>query len=603
MKPVLVKTSAGVCYVSAPSVVPLIGDDAKEVLAAELANYKGSVGLFEKEGVEVDLPFVVSTMLDVIPGYGDVRPSVYTKEKFGPISYETTKLRRDIIEALAKNEPDLFERDEMENLKKIIYKADGRDFSRKTYSRMITYLDDKVKGLNITTKHKKDSYTRTAYRCWLSGKTIHPIELDVAVQIAYAIGSNEFGERAIDIWDPDIPKGKKDYYTLVDIHRTGRAIFAPAKGEGTGYSRATAESKERVHPEFVDWYAKLAEVLRPMMEMSIIEATIFDATIPEKKEESPPGGEKLGLKRQLVTSDREGADEMYKTLKRTRPRSRSNVLEGLLNEWVGLTKEAYEKFYDLYEFDIKIHEDDKRVYEPGTKVHSYSFRPWKNDDGEIITVPNTDNNDFLSPLFKFDTKILIASYDKLQDILSTVTSSRMKKKVSKGFRKGDPDFVLLRPFLRNIYDPSLVLRSMYDFDTFCKDITRIERTKSCLDLYDIDPERVKTRQQNHDYAREHSLKKNMLEFASVVEKEKVSLQEISRELPPEITISNSFLKEINTLNQRIPIAGRTSVEVFGEIFDFYGLDYDLYRRNVTDIFLHLHDRVLKSDPQADQKWE
>jgi len=596
MKPVLVKTSAGPCYVPAKDVVPLVGEHPQEVLAAELNRYVGQTGLFEKEGAEIGLQDIVTTMSEIEAGYREARETVYTTENFDDIPHETTKLRRDIITSLAGNEPQLFEEDERQNLRELIYRAGGRDFSHVTYNKMIRYLNRVVKSLSVITSHGKNTYDRSTYRGWLSGETIHPEDLDVVVQIGYAIGSNELGERAIKIWDPNVPKGEKPYFTLVDFHRTATAIIRPPKGEGKGEGSERTRFKERVHVKFPDWYRALSDKLEPMMERHLIEAVIHDALIPKNKEEPSAPQEEVGLTRKLVTSTRDQADEMYRDLRRTRPRSRSQVLEGLLGKWVEITKRAYSKYFDQWGGHMAL---------PGhqSELDIIAYSRWKNENGETISIPNNVINlKFLSPLFNFDSMELLASYNKWYDILSSVRNGRIKKDILKGLKKGKPQFNVLYPYLENVFNSSLILRSMYEFDAFCKDMTRIRRAFDWIDINLADPDSVISRLTQYGKLFSDIDREVLVKSGRTIEEERALLQGMNRELPQEITLSNSFLDEINTLDQYVDKGGkRSTVEVFGEIFDFFGLDYDAYRRSVTDLFLYLHDRVLAFDPEADQK--
>lgn len=421
--------------------------------------------------------------------------------------YETTRLSYDLYHAVAQQRPDLFRREEIENLDKYIFRGLRHDrpdeltaeqveqwrynFSPQTVSNVFRYIAETARDA-FAQEGIRWRYGDGAIKSWLRGVIIHPThgtrrlnDLVDAMFIGNALNSNELEERATNIVAAaeraqQYPRAKDEnaYFRLIDGHKTVsfivRGLMGGTPSRSRRYGNGTIdESNIRIHENLPDWTKAVLEELAPRVEHGVVEAQVYSTDVVEVNRDTTPTdqapkGEGLSRNVILVGSDETQREEVYRSIgAREKPARRVNRLQRDLEGSIELLRDIYEAAVPFYVSSISLTGNAARIM-PDVPIGIASF----NKLNEIRPCINLDQLRFLSPVENYSSRTMVQTYEQWDKLLLTASRERnFRRDLIKRYRQGNVDIYALFDRFMPIFEESPLLREMFTEKQFLRVIS------------------------------------------------------------------------------------------------------------------------------------
>ncbi|MBI4014745.1 MAG: hypothetical protein HY365_02200, partial [Candidatus Aenigmarchaeota archaeon] len=358
--------------------VPVDKDGRTERYVTELE--KGDKIYLEGEGVPEDsasFSDIRGILSANVPGYRQARAANFIEHGFPDEkrTYEVPRLKYDLWHAVAAQNPSLLAVDELARLDECIFERPSGEnnaygFSGKTVSEVAAYIEGVSKAAcereGVPWKYTKGTQ---AAKDWLNGSVIHPRhksdkpeDLEDAIWIGYALGSDELMSRSFEIYDAAVAaqenpaaKDANDYFRLTDGHSNVARLMRGMMGEHKQGERESAHVRGnhgRVYSNTREWADAVRRELKARIQHGIREIQVYDkgklVEVGTPADEPEPHARGMTRKPVLITSDERRAD-VYDMLGITsKPPSRRDTLRGALMDAADIMTIAYGKIVQAY---------------------------------------------------------------------------------------------------------------------------------------------------------------------------------------------------------------------------------------------------------------
>lgn len=466
MRNAYIHTRHGTTFTYANKVVPTISTNG-EVEERYVNELKPNDKVLFR-GVQSDITFDdILSALYQIDGYKTAREFVFIGDSEG---YETTRLRYDILRSLAKQRPDLFEREELAHLDNYIFRhivnGEIKEFSRKTATRVLDYLELQLSAEDI--HHRRETYQN-----WINGETIHPQDFEDAEILGIIIGSGDLYSRANQI--RTLPPNENPYLKLVNTHRITAAILANIKPLTESESRRTSKVRERrgrVFEDIPEWYLPTIESLRPRIQEQVVEDTVLKVELTQEPTQERTQTDTKISKGVIVFPDETYTKHIYEKLHISPPRSRRTLLINRLQEAKGTTAEILKNILPHYS-DLNRNSLDAHPIE----IES----PY----GQLL-IPSGSSMwfEWISPVYNYSANRIDQTISQLtQRILSRLIRGDLND-VRSWSLTAPPNTLVYKNWAR-IYNDSLLLRSLFTEHEYVDGMTSKFRQADVTSLMNI----------------------------------------------------------------------------------------------------------------------
>ncbi len=546
---VTIVTSAGngLLPLSTP-VIRVTKEGNQEVFASELRPADRT--LAHKDYSPATLEEVVGLLMQKAPGYASAREYIFASCQ----GFEVPKLRRDLLEAIAANHPEVFTPEEYEGLTRSIHRVQGADFSDITIGKAAKLIQ-RMLGSNGV------SHSYQTYVNWLNGDVLHPENTEEAFRIAGILGSPELEERSLDIHTA--ANRQSPYHKVVDMHRTTMSLISAPKSEGTGERSSRTAGRSRVHGDLPEWRAAIMPELEARKRNSVVEAVVYRVELADGNETCIPSAD-TGYSRGIVSIAKDPVERTaaYQKLSiEVPPTAGQRIMKGLedaiaadaalrlkmLTMILGSSEGLFQD-QNAYRFLFSVSLNDKTV--PYTR--------------EAAVGP-------LRPMFGYSLQVWHQASLQTPRVLREASASKDARRslVAQFYETWPKDSQIYRG-LSEVYDSSLVLKRMMSMAKYIKSVSTEDREiitqqlKGLALMNDLE-------KQEHIRLYESAVETVRQVLSSVFDScsaEVAALMNADRQLPVEIAQLRSLMP--NKLFGRAPASDEL---LMGSILQQYGITY------------------------------
>ncbi|MDI6806348.1 MAG: hypothetical protein QMD14_00855 [Candidatus Aenigmarchaeota archaeon] len=604
--PLLLKTERGNFFKSLGDVILTVDENGNPVerYVSEVQPYQTI--FVRKKGPVSNVEEIEGIMKRKVPGYLHGFEFINMKSDGNYIR----RLRYDLFKSLLSLAPHIFTSEEIERFDDYLFKrkrtdeqgnAQELDFSQKTYSNAINYLDELMRGYGIIR-------TRATYRYRLENG-MHIEDPDEGVKLGEVLKCKDLIERSKII--RDTPKDMNPYWIVVDVNRVMSARY----GELVRYKKRskvkkTPYRKGHTHTQFPEWFSLVKKELEGRERENIVETKLMDIELitsqptvgeeKQKKQKSDTGVE-IGILSYNPTDDNL-RESLYNRLRLPTTKSRITKLKEDIADRCELTKELYERI-GLLLIDSTKQAIEK--FKGGISYPDFVFPVSVLQSGDQFQVyfPIRHYATFLDPLLGYKMESAgFVSKRWHQTVYNYLTDRDYRREFdrAKKFPKGDP----LRNTLSQAYEQSFIFRSMFtDKEEFIRRCARLEMVDEVEELRQLFREFMNA--QSHGLSRHDALKlaeviagvkdtsRYMLKIAQDGNVQSIGnkIKERDFYMPKEVvlTLFSAFLTPLayTVDEESLPELTDTGIRVL----QFHGIDGSWTNKKIRDIFEYVFKRI------------